>query len=236
MLAGTDGPTALEQFVTRARTYRDRLPAKWDLPYGYPRGTVTAGLHAAVATTEWHLHVWDLAQMDRWGHPPPVGPGRLFPGGGRLPGLAEGEKGRAAGALVPLGARLRPWEAILRRAGRAPTRTTEGASVPATRRNTCDRQRGSASALEVALVHHDTVAADGLPVTGRTTLQATTRVVDAADRRAAVPALFGLVTVPGTGFLAPADRGVGPAVDDDRVGQAAQAVGHFAAAVPTERH
>ena len=30
-------------------------------------------------------------------------------------------KGRVAGALVPLGARLRPWEAILRRSGRAPT-------------------------------------------------------------------------------------------------------------------
>ncbi len=48
-LAGLDGATAVVQFAERTRAYRDRLRAAWDLPFGYPRGTVTAGLHAGVA-------------------------------------------------------------------------------------------------------------------------------------------------------------------------------------------
>ena len=91
VLAGTDGPTALEQFVTRARTYRDRLPAKWDLPYGYPRGTVTAGLHAAVATTEWHLHAWDLAQTGGGVTHRPSDPDALYRAAGACLAVARAE-------------------------------------------------------------------------------------------------------------------------------------------------
>jgi hypothetical protein len=120
-LAGLDGPAALEQFVTRVRAYRDRVAAEWDLPYGYPRGTVTAGLHAAAAASEWHLHAWDLVHMDTEVTYRPSDPAALYRATGACLAAAEGGiKGRVAGALVPLGARLRPWEAILRRSGRAP--------------------------------------------------------------------------------------------------------------------
>ena len=119
-LAGTDGPAALELFVTRARSYRERLPAVWDLPYGWPHGTVTAGLHAPVAAAEWHLHAWDLARSGGSGHSP-SDPGALYRATGACFAQAQdGLKGRIAGALVPVGARLRPWEATLRRSGRAP--------------------------------------------------------------------------------------------------------------------
>jgi hypothetical protein len=116
----TSGPAALELFVTRAKAYRERLPAAWDRPYGYPRGTVTAGLHAAVAACEWHLHAWDLARSARSGHRP-LDPDALYRGTGACLAEAQGGlRGRIATLLVPVGARLSPWEALLRRSGRAP--------------------------------------------------------------------------------------------------------------------
>jgi uncharacterized protein (TIGR03083 family) len=119
-LSGMAGPAALELFVTRARSYRARLPAAWDVPYGYPRGTVTAGLHAAMAATEWHLHTWDLARSLGLGHRP-SDPDALYRGAGACLASAQGGlKGRIAAVLVPVGARLSPWEALLRRSGRAP--------------------------------------------------------------------------------------------------------------------
>jgi Mycothiol maleylpyruvate isomerase N-terminal domain len=119
-LTALEGPTALARFVERARTYRNRLPDRWDLPYGYPRGTVTAGLHAAVAACEWHLHTWDLAHAQGRGHRP-SDPAALYAATGVCLAVAEGGlRGRVAALLVPLGTRLRPWEAILRRSGRAP--------------------------------------------------------------------------------------------------------------------
>lgn len=119
-LSGLDGPEAVSGFVTVARLYRTRLPGQWDLPYGYPRGTVTAGLHAGVAACEWHLHAWDLAQAAGGGHRP-SDPAALAAATGQCLAAAQGGlKGQVAAALIPLGARLRPWEAILRRSGRAP--------------------------------------------------------------------------------------------------------------------
>lgn len=119
-LAETSGPAALELFVTRARSYRERLPAVWELPYGYPRGTVTAGLHASMAACEWHLHAWDLARSGGSGHRP-SDPDALYRGAGDCLAKAQGGlKGRIAAVLVPVGARLSPWEALLRRSGRAP--------------------------------------------------------------------------------------------------------------------
>ncbi len=119
-LRDLDGPAAVAQFVDRARAYSGRLPAVWDLPFGYPRGTVTAGLHAGVAACEWHLHTWDLARARGRGYGP-RDPATLYAATGACIAAAEGGlKGRVAGALVPVGTRLRPWEAILRRSGRAP--------------------------------------------------------------------------------------------------------------------
>lgn len=119
-LAEMSGPSAAELFVTRARSYRARLPAAWDLPYGFPRGTVTAGLHAATAATEWHLHAWDLARSEGRAHRP-SDPEALYRAAGACLAKAQGGvRGRIAATLVPVGARLSPWEALLRRSGRAP--------------------------------------------------------------------------------------------------------------------
>jgi len=120
MLSGLDGPAATDRFVARACAYRERLPDDWDLPFGYPRGTVTAGLHAGVAACEWHLHAWDLSGAVGAMHRP-SDPAALYTAAGACLAAAQGGvKGRLAGALVPFGARLRPWEALLRRSGRAP--------------------------------------------------------------------------------------------------------------------
>jgi hypothetical protein len=119
-LSPIGGRAAAEQFVSRARGYRDRLPALWELPFGYPRGTVTAGLHAGVAACEWHLHTWDLTQPPGRGHQP-SDPAALYRAAAECLAVAQGGmRGRVAATLVPLGTRLRPWEAILRRSGRAP--------------------------------------------------------------------------------------------------------------------
>ena len=119
-LPALDGPEAVTRFVATARAYRARLPSGWDLPFGYPRGTVTAGLHAGVAACEWHLHAWDLAHAAGLGYQP-CDPAALYRAAGACLAAAEGGvKGRVTAALVPFGARLRPWEALLRRSGRAP--------------------------------------------------------------------------------------------------------------------
>jgi hypothetical protein len=120
MLTGLDARAAVERFVARARAYRERLHQDWDLPFGYPRGTVTAGLHAGVAACEWHLHAWDLSGVVGGTHRP-SDPAALYTAAGVCLAAAQGGvKGRLAAALVPLGARLRPWEALLRRSGRSP--------------------------------------------------------------------------------------------------------------------
>ncbi len=119
-LRALGGPEAVTRFVVTARAYRARLPSDWDLPFGYPRGTVSAGLHAGTAACEWHLHTWDLAHASGLGYQP-SDPAALYSAAGACLAAAEGGvKGRVTAALVPLGARLRPWEALLRRSGRAP--------------------------------------------------------------------------------------------------------------------
>src|SRR6202050_3291052 len=61
-------------------------------------------------------------------------------------------------------------------------------------------------------------------------------MVYAAERRAAVAAVLGLVPVPRARLVAPAEGDVGLAADHNRVGQAADPIGHFAAAVRTNGH
>ena len=69
-LPPASGPARVAEFARRATDYRARLREHWDLPYGYPRGTVTAGLHAALAAWEWHVHAWDLATAAGTTHRP----------------------------------------------------------------------------------------------------------------------------------------------------------------------
>jgi len=103
------GPERVEEFAARAEAYRARLRAEWDRPYGYPRGTVTAGLHAALAAWEWHVHAWDLATAAGRDHRP-HDPATLY---------ARGNEcfTRATGVEVPPAAGD-PWAALLRRTGR----------------------------------------------------------------------------------------------------------------------
>lgn len=73
-----------------------------------------------MAACEWHLHTWDLAGAAGSAHRP-SDPASLYRATGAcLAAVESGMRGRVVAALVPLGARLRPWEALLRRAGRAP--------------------------------------------------------------------------------------------------------------------
>ncbi len=116
--AGLSGPEAAEVFVQAASAYGERVIENWDVAYGFPLGTVTAGLHLGVAAAEWHLHAWDLSSLSAVRHEPDD-PVRLFLATG-LP-MAEAKGGwRGAGLrlLVPVGARVRPWQTLLKESGR----------------------------------------------------------------------------------------------------------------------
>ena len=233
-LAHLDGPAAVGRFVARARAYGARLPSSWDLPFGFPRGTVTAGLHAAMAASEWHLHTWDLAHARGFGHRPSdpatlCGNRGVHRGGrGRLPRKSR-RCARAPGVPTPaLGGdaqALRPGA----RCGRltsAPADAAEHVCVAALR----------ARSLEGAVGLGDAATPDGLAVAGRAPLHATAGVMHPADRSTAVAALLWFVAMPRPEFLAPRDAGIGPAIDDDGVGQAADPLGHLAATVRTNGH
>ena len=114
-----DGPQATERFRERAVAYAGRLVDHWDLPYGYPRGTVTAGLHAGMAAVEWHVHTWDIARSAGRDHVPSR-PDRLFLAAADCQAaVTSGLKGTAINTLAPLGARRDPWRELLKRLGRA---------------------------------------------------------------------------------------------------------------------
>jgi uncharacterized protein (TIGR03083 family) len=118
-LPPTSGPERVEAFATLARAYAKRLPERWPLPYGYPRGTITAGLHAGVAAIEWHVHAWDLGCVIGHDHHP-ADPAALAAVGAesllrwRAPLLRP---------LLPVARRLAttgdPWRRVLKGAGRA---------------------------------------------------------------------------------------------------------------------
>jgi hypothetical protein len=111
---------ATGQFAASAAHYLNRLDAHWDVPYAYPFGVVTAGLHAGVAATEWHLHAWDLSTVIGRPHVP-NDPQRLFLAAGRCVAAAHGGlKGALLARAVPLAARRDPWQTLLKRSGRAP--------------------------------------------------------------------------------------------------------------------
>ena len=119
-LPATTGLERTATFVQLARSYAKRIPERWKLPYGYPRGTVTAGLHAGVAAVEWHVHAWDLGRVVGHDHHP-ADPAVLVAAG------AESELRWKAPALRPLLPLVRravsagdAWARLLKGAGRTP--------------------------------------------------------------------------------------------------------------------
>ena len=109
-IGDVSGPDATERFAAEAARYAERLEDAWDLPFGYPRGTVTAGLHAGLACFEWHAHAWDLAHAAGRDHRPQW-PHRLYIAAADCLAAATG----AEGGLEPP---EHPWGAMLVRSGR----------------------------------------------------------------------------------------------------------------------
>jgi uncharacterized protein (TIGR03083 family) len=112
------GPDRIATFTAEAQRYADRLVAHWDAPFAYPRGTVTAGLHAGVAAVEWHVHAWDFATASGRNHEPEHAD-RLFLAAARCQlSLLGGVQARAGLQAARLAAHRRPWEQLLHRMGR----------------------------------------------------------------------------------------------------------------------
>lgn len=113
-----DGDEAVDVFTESATAYLERVRLDWDRPYSYPFGTVTAGLHAGIAATEWHLHAWDLSGPTGERHTP-ARPDQLMMAAGLAVAEAEGGvRGVLTRRVLPVVARRSPWEALLRRSGR----------------------------------------------------------------------------------------------------------------------
>ncbi len=114
-----DGPARIELFVEKARRYAARVDdVDWDLPYGYPRGTVTVGQHfGGAATVEWHVHAWDFSN----GAHRPADATELFIAAADLH-LAGSDSilGRVQRRLAPVAAKRDPWKQMLRAIGRTP--------------------------------------------------------------------------------------------------------------------
>ena len=128
-----DGPTAVARFVDAADRYLNRVIQDWDVPYGYPAGVVTAGLHCGIAATEWHLHAWDLSGATGPRHRPEDPAGLFDAAASCLAAAQGGVSGSAVGLMIPVGRRLAPWENMLRRSGRAPERRLTPAAPPVPR-------------------------------------------------------------------------------------------------------
>lgn len=120
-LADVAGPVAIERFTARAGAYGERLRDAWNVPFGFPSGTVTAGLHAAVAAAEWHLHTWDVARATGRDHRP-FDPETLLNAVIDCFAVARGGVERnMMRTLAPAAARFGdPWRSLLRRSGRRP--------------------------------------------------------------------------------------------------------------------
>ena len=119
------GPEHIAAFAASARAYAQRLPAVWDLPHHYYRGTeVTVAGMAGLACAEWHLHAWDLARALGKDYCP-ANPELLAAGwqagmpqlplGAPLEVAAAGApRARRPGSVVQAGA----WPELLRASGR----------------------------------------------------------------------------------------------------------------------
>jgi len=112
------GPERIETFADSAERYVLRLAQHWDVPFGYPRGTVTAGLHAGVAAVEWHVHAWDFAHAAGLEHVP-ADADVLFVAAARCQmAMLGGFRGRAGVRAAKLAARRNAWEQLLQHMGR----------------------------------------------------------------------------------------------------------------------
>jgi uncharacterized protein (TIGR03083 family) len=109
---------AVAEFRRSATDYLERAGEHLDLPYAFPFGTVTVGLHLGVAAAEWHLHAWDLSATTDHRYRPDE-PGALMLAVGQCVAAASGGfKGAVVRRVTPLAARRSPWETLLRRSGR----------------------------------------------------------------------------------------------------------------------
>ncbi len=124
-----DGPTRVAAFAESARAYAGRLNDAWDLPFGYPRGTVTAGLHAGMVTVEWHVHAWDLAHAVGLDHRP-AHPEVLVQAAATTQASLQVDRGRGRGLAAAVGRSVAarrarregdPWLFLLGVAGRVST-------------------------------------------------------------------------------------------------------------------
>jgi len=117
-LGPMSGSDAVAAFAGSALEYLERVVRHWDVPYAYPYGVATAGLHAGIAATEWHLHAWDLSQVTGSPHTPDDPDGLFLAAGACL----AAHSGRLQSALmsvaVPIAARRSPWQTMLKRSGR----------------------------------------------------------------------------------------------------------------------
>jgi hypothetical protein len=112
------GSMAIVEFERAANDYLERAVALWELPYAYPFGVVTVGLHLGVAATEWHLHAYDFARTVNRTHSPD-NPGALFLAAGACVAQSKPVLQRAMlRRLVPLAARRKPWTTIVQQSGR----------------------------------------------------------------------------------------------------------------------
>ena len=93
-----------------------------------------------------------------------------------------------------------------------------------------------AASLEAAIGLCHAATRDCLSAAGGAPFHAAPRMVHPPEGRSAVSAILRFVAVPRPEFLAPRDGDVGPALDDDGVGQAADPLGHLASTVRTNGH
>ncbi len=118
-----DGPAAVDLFAARAEAYSERAVNQWDRPYGFPGGTVTVGLHCAIAATEWHLHAWDLSAV-RGARHEPTDPERLMVAAATaIAHTKSGIHGRMIRLAAPIVAKRQPWKRLLDESGRDASRT-----------------------------------------------------------------------------------------------------------------
>jgi len=109
---------AAAAFERSATEYQARAAEHRDLPYGFPFGIATVGLHLGVAAAEWHLHAWDLSTVTAQRHRP-EDPGLLLRATGECVAATSGRwKAAAVRRVVPVMSRRSPWETMLRRSGR----------------------------------------------------------------------------------------------------------------------
>lgn len=117
-LPAGSGPDRIATFTAEAERYAVRVAEHWDVLYGYPRGTVTAGLHAGVAAVEWHVHAWDFARATGGDHTP-SDPAALFVAAAQCQFGAEGKlKARLGMPVAKFASRRDPWPDLLHRMGR----------------------------------------------------------------------------------------------------------------------